>query len=169
MGSSRVMMKERLTLIEFWFKLILLAFFGLLFLLSTSYPLKAKQFPQLIALFGLMTVVISLVVDFIRKAPLAQEITDVGDTELKTLGKEAKGMRWRRFYRAWAIILVSTAAGFLGGFLFTTFFLFISFSLFFGERKNLFKNTLVTVSLTIIVYFTFQWIFKIPLLQGALW
>ena len=165
----RVIMKEKLTLTEFWLKLILLVFFVLLYLLSTPYPLKAKQFPQLIALFSLIVIVVSLVTDFVRKGALAREITDVGDTELKTVDKEAKGMRRRRFYHAWAIILVSTAAGFLGGFLFTTFFLFISFALFFGEKKNLFKNGLVTVSLTIIVYFTFQWVFGIPLLRGVLW
>jgi hypothetical protein len=162
-------MKERLKLIDFWLKLILLVFFGLLFLFSSPYPLKAKQFPQLIAVFGLIIVVVSLVTDFVRKVPLAQEITDVGDTELKTLDKEEKKMRRKRFFQAWAIILISTGVGFAGGFLFTTFFLFFSFSLFFGEKKNLVKNVLVTVSLTIFVYFTFQWIFKIPLLQGILW
>ncbi len=163
------MMKEKVNLTEFWFKLILLIFFSLLYLLSIPYPLKAKQFPQLIAIFALILIIISLIFDFVRKGTRAGEMTDVGDTELKVIDRKAKKVMRRRFYQAWGIILVSTAAGFLGGFLFTTFFLFFSFSLFFGEKKNLLKNTLVTVSLTIAVYFTFQWIFKIPLLKGAFW
>jgi hypothetical protein len=162
-------MKENLNLTEFWFKLILLIFFSLLYLLSIPYPLRAKQFPQLIALFGLILIVISLIFDFIRKGTETGEMTDIGDTELKVIDKEAKKRMRKRFYQAWAIIIVSTAIGFLGGFLFTTFFLFISFALLFGHKRNLSKNTAIAVSLTIIIYFTFEWIFGVPLLEGVLW
>jgi uncharacterized MAPEG superfamily protein len=59
--------------------------------------------------------------------------------------------------------------GFSGGFLFTTFFLLMGFALFFGERGNLFKNTVVAIAMTIVIFFIFQWIFEIPLLKSFIW
>ena len=76
-------MKEKLRLTEVWFKLVLLVVFGLLFLLAIPYPEKSKQFPQLIALFSLIMIVISLIIDFTRKGTVAEGIADVDDTELK--------------------------------------------------------------------------------------
>jgi hypothetical protein len=162
-------MKEKLKLPEVWFKLVLFLFFGLLFLLAIPYPEKSKRFPQLLAIFSLIMIVISLIIDFTRKGTVAEGIADVDDTELKILDDANQKTRRKRFYRAWEIILVSTAIGFLGGFLFTTFFLFMGFALFFGERKNLYKNTLIAVLMTIIIFFSFQWVMSVPLLAGLLW
>jgi hypothetical protein len=162
-------MKEKLKLPEVWFKLVLFFFFGLLFLLAIPYPEKSKRFPQLLAIFSLIMIVISLIIDFTRKGTVAEGIADVDDTELKILDDTNQKTRRRRFYRAWEIILVSTAIGFLGGFLFTTFFLFMGFALFFGERKNFFKNTLIAVFMTIIIFFSFQWVMSVPLLAGLFW
>jgi len=162
-------MKEKLKLIEVWFKLVLLGFFILLYLLAIPYPEKSKQFPQLIAVFSLIMIVISLVIDFTRKDKVAEGIADVDDTELKALDAPTQKTKRKRFYRAWGIILVSTAIGFLGGFLFTTFFLLMGFPLLFGEKRNLFKNTVVAIAMTVIIFFIFQWIFEIPLLQSFIW
>jgi len=162
-------MKEKLKLTEVWFKLVLFVFFGLFFLLAIPYPEKAKQFPQIIAIFSFIMIVISLMTDFIRKGKSAEGIADVDDTELKVLDAPIQKTRRKRFYKAWGIILVCTAIGFLGGFLFTTFFLLMGFPLFFGERGNLFKNTVVAIAMTIIIFFIFQWVFEIPLLISFIW
>jgi len=162
-------MKEKLKLTEVWFKLVLLIFFVLFSLLSIPFPEKSKEFPQIIALFSLILIVISLIIDFTRKGKVAEGIGDVDDTELKVLDAPIQKTKRERFYKAWAIILISTAMGFSGGFLFTTFFLLMGFALFFGERGNLFKNAIVAVAMTIVIFFIFQWIFEIPLLKSFIW
>ena len=162
-------MKEKLKLTEVWFKLVLFVFFILFFLLSIPYPEKSKQFPQLIAIFSLIMTVISLMIDFTRKGKVAEGIGDVDDTELKVLDATTQKTKRKRFYKAWGIILVSTAIGFLGGFLFTTFFLLMGFPLLFGEKRNLFKNAIVGMAMTVIIFFIFQWIFEIPLLKSFIW
>ena len=162
-------MREKLTSVEVLFKLALLAFFGLLYLLSISYPAKSRQFPQLIATFILIILFISLIIDLTRKGAVAGEISEVDDTELKIIDKETRRARRIRFYLAWGIILFSVGIGFLGGFLFTTFSLFIGFAFFFGERKNLLKNTALAVCITVAVYVLFEWVMKVPLIGGILW
>ncbi len=162
-------MKEKLKLTEVWVKLALLLFFGLFFILAAPFPEKSKQFPQLIAIFSLIMVVISLIIDFTRKRTVAEAIADVDDTELRVLDHATQETRKKRFYKAWAIILIATAAGFLGGFLFTTFLLLLGFPFVFGERRKLFKNTIVALGMTVIILFIFQWIFEIPLLESFIW
>jgi hypothetical protein len=161
-------MKEKAKLTEVWFKLVLFVLFGLFFLLAIPYPEKSKQFPQLIAIFSLSMIAISLMTDFIHKGKMAEGIADVDDTELRVLDATNQKTRRKRFYMAWGIILVSTAIGFLGGFLFTTFFLLMGFPLFFGEREHLFKNIFISVLMTMIIFFSFQWVMGVPLLEGIL-
>lgn len=162
-------MKEKLRLTEVWFKLALLLFFGLLFILAIPYPEKSKQFPQLLAVVSLILILISLLKDFFQKGKVAEAIADVDDTELRTMDPEARVTKRGRFYRAWGIILASTALGFLGGFLFTSFFLLIGFAFFFGEKKYLLKNALIAVLMTVIIFFSFQVVMGVPLLSGLLW
>lgn len=164
-------MEGRFKRTEVWFKLVLLILFSLLYLLAIPYPEKSKQFPQLIAVFSIVMIVISLIIDLTRKGTGVGEIADVGDTELKILDETTKKARRKRFYQAWGIILISTAIGFLGGFLFSTFSLFVGFALFFGKRtrKYLFKNIFIAVVMTILIYVAFQWIMGVPLLTGILW
>jgi hypothetical protein len=162
-------LKERLKLTEVWFKLVLFLFFGLFFLLAIPYPAKSKHFPQLLAAFSLILIVISLLKDFLQKGKTAGAIADVDDTELRVLDHATQKTRKKRFYKAWGIILVSTGIGFWGGFLFTTFLLLLGFPLLFGQRRKLFKNTVVALGMTIIILFIFQWIFEIPLLEGFIW
>ena len=158
-------MKERIPLVESCFKIVLLFFFGTLYFLANSYPEKSRQFPQLVALFGLVSILVSFTFDLIRERAASVEIADVGDTELKVVDEGQKKQRRRRFYLAWAIILVSTGMGFLIGFLFTTFLLFVGFALFFGRREILIKNIFIAVAITAAVYFIFQRVFGVPLLS----
>ncbi len=75
----------------------------------------------------------------------------------------------RRLAEAWAIILVSTAIGFLGGFLFMSFFLFFGFALRSGSRKKMLQNIVIAFLLTGVIYVTFQRFMGVPLLGGIIW
>lgn len=162
-------MKEKLKLRKIGFRVVLFVLFGFVFIQANSYPKESKQLPQLIAISTLIMILISLIVDFTKKKKTEGEMTGVDDTELTVLDESAKKERGKRFYNAWGIILISTAIGYLGGFLFSTLFLFIGFALLFGPKKNLFRNIVITVTMTIAIYLTFQWIMKVPLLEGILW
>jgi hypothetical protein len=48
-------------------------------------------------------------------------------------------------------------------------FLFAGFALIFGQRKNIFKNMVVAVVMTICIYFVFEWLMSVPLLSGLFW
>lgn len=161
-------MKEKLQKTEVWFKLFLFAFFGFLYWLATPYPEKSRQFPQLIALVSLIMIVLSLIMDFTR-GTAKEEIADVEDTEMKLGDSTLKKERKKRFTRAWGVILVSTAVGFLGGFLFSTFLFFLGFALFFAKREMFWKNTAIASGITVVVYFLFERIMGVPLLAGVLW
>ncbi len=162
-------MKDKLKRLEVWFKLLLVAFFCALYILAIPYPAKSKQFPQLIAVFSLLMLFFSLVSDFTKKDAKATQIGDVDGTELEDIDEAARNTRRKRFAKAWAILLFSAAAGFLGGFLFATFFLLLGFALFFGGIKDRFKNSAIAVILTIAIYFIFQYMMAVPLLNGVLW
>ena len=161
-------MREKFQWGEVLFKIALLAFFALLYFVALPYPEKAKQFPQLLAQFSFILVVISLVMDFTGKRIIAEEIADAGDTELKVTDETVKRSRKKRFYQAWGIILVSTAIGFLGGFLFSTFSLFMGFALIFGKRtrRNRLKNLVTAAAMTALIYLIFEWMMGVPLLEG---
>jgi hypothetical protein len=162
-------MKEKLKSGEVLFKIVLFFVFGGFFIGAMSYPHDSRQFPQLLAGLGVILTTIALAIDFIRKQVLEGEIADVDDTELRVMDAATKKARRKRFYQAWAIILGSTAIGFLGGFLFSTICLFIGFGLLFGRRENWVKNAIMAVALTLLVYFVFGRIMGVPLLDGVLW
>lgn len=152
--------------IDVKFKIILLGLFIFLYMIAGTYPEKSKKFPQLIAFCTIIILILSLIIDFTRREKVQEEIIDVGDTELTKPDETLKKARKNRFYKAWIIILISTAIGFWGGFLITTFLLLIGFPILFGGRKNLPKNIAVAIIITVIIFFTFQWIFGISLLKG---
>ena len=162
-------MKEKLRKTEVRFKLFLFVFFGFLYWLAIPYPEKSRQFPQLIALVSLIMIVLSLIMDFTRGGTAKGEIADVEDTEMKMGDSTLKKERKKRFATAWGIILVSTAVGFLGGFLFSAFLIFLGFALFFGKREMFWKNTAVAFGVTVVIYFLFERIMGVPLLAGVLW
>ena len=162
-------MKEKLKSTEVWFKIVLLVVFSGFFILAMPYPQESRQFPQLLAAISVGLTVIALAMDFLRAQVVSGEIGDVDDTELKVLDAATKRSRRKRFYQAWAILLVATTAGFLGGFLFSTVLLFAGFGLAFGRRENWVRNMIVAVAMTALVYFVFGRIMAVPLLNGVLW
>jgi hypothetical protein len=162
-------MKGKLKQIEVWFKLTLFLFFLFLYLTAIPYPEKSKQFPQLIALMCLILLAISLVLDLTKKETRKRQLASVDDTELQEIKETEKKERRKRLLEAWGILLSSAALGILAGFLFTTFFLLAGFAVFYGGKKDLFRNTAVAVTLSVLTYFIFEWVMGVPLLDGVLW
>jgi predicted lysophospholipase L1 biosynthesis ABC-type transport system permease subunit len=162
-------MIEKFRLTEVWCKIALLFVFSTFYFAAIPFPEKSKQFPQLLALVSLVMTVIALVLDFTRKHAVQAEISDVDDTELKVLDAGTKRERRKRYYQTWAIVIVSTGVGFLGGFLFSALCLFAGFGLISGSRQKLIRNTIVAVATTIVVYLVFGLVMKVPLLAGILW
>ncbi len=150
---------------EVWFKLFLLALFVSLLFLEIPYPPDSKKFPELIALFSLIMLGISLVLDFASKETAVREITDTGESQLGVADASTKKDRRKRFYQTWGIILASTAVGFWGGFLFSTFLLFLGFALFLGRRNDFLKNAAIAVFTTGIIYLIFEWMMGVPLIE----
>ena len=162
-------MKERLKSTEIWFKIVLMFVFGGFFILAMPYPQESRQFPQLLAAISVALTAIALAMDFLRAQVVAGEIDGVDDTELKIMDAPTRRARRKLFYQAWAILIVATAAGFLGGFLFSTVLLFAGFGLAFGRRQNRARDIIIAVALTALVYFVFGRIMAVPLLNGVLW
>lgn len=151
---------------DVWCKTALMALFVLLYVMARSYPSESRQFPQLIAVFTFVVLVISLVRDFFGEKRVAPpESTEASDAGFQA-ADQAKGPKEkkRRLYLTWGMILVATGIGFVGGFLITTFLMFIGFALFFGEKKHLLRNSLTAVAVTAVIYFIFEWIMRVPLL-----
>ena len=157
-------MKETLKRLDVWCKMALMALFAMLYLMARSYPSESRQFPQLIAVFTLAILAISLIRDFSKRAAPSPGTKEAGDAGFQAAdqGNEERDRR-RRFYLTWVMIIVSTGLGFWGGFLITTFLLFIGFALFFGEKKHLVRNTISAVAVTAVIYFIFEWIMRVPL------
>jgi len=162
-------MKEKLKSTEVWFKIILLFVFSGFFILAIPYPQESRQFPQLLAAISVVLTVIALAMNFLRAQVIAGEIDGVDDTELKVVDTATRLARRKRFYLAWAILLISTGIGFLGGFLFSAVLLFGGFGLASGRRENWVKNVIIAVAMTVVVYFIFGRIMAVPLLNGVLW
>ncbi len=162
-------MKEKLKLTDVQIKLALVFIFAFAYFFAMSYPEKSRAFPQLISAVSVILVVLSLIFDFRKKEAVSVQLTDIDDAEVKVLSREEKRARKQRFYKAWAIIIISTLMGFLGGFLLSAFFFFLGFAVVFGERKKVVKNIVITVVMTIITYLVFEHIMGVPLLEGILW
>ena len=159
-------MKEPLGRLDVWCKMALMALFVLLYAMTRSYPSESRQFPQLIAIFTLVVLTISLARDFFGKKTAAPpEYAEASDAGFQVADQnQGARERKRRLYLTWGLILISTGIGFWGGFIITTFLLFIGFALLFGEKKNLLRNSLTAVAVTAVIYFVFEWIMRVPLL-----
>jgi hypothetical protein len=162
-------MKEQFKSLDVWFKVVLLSLFAAFFVLAIPYPQDSKQFPQLLAAVSFILTAVALAMDFFPGQVAVGEIGDVDDTELKVLDEATRLARRRRFYLAWAIILVSAGAGFLGGFLFSTVLLFAGFGFAFGSRENRVRDAVIAIAMTALIYVVFGKIMAVPLLDGILW
>jgi hypothetical protein len=161
--------KEKFRLTEVWLKVGLLFFFTAFYLLALPFPEKSRQFPQLLALVSLGLTVIALILDFTRGSAVQAEIADVDNTELEVRDGATRRARRKRYYRAWAIVIVSTGVGILGGFFFSALCLIGGFSVLFGSREHIRRNTLAGIGIVAGVYIVFGKVMGVPLLNGVLW
>ena len=157
-------MKATLKRLDVWCKIALMALFAVLYLMARSYPSESAQFPQLIAGFTMAVLALSLSRDFFGKQAASPGSAETGDAGFQAAEQrsEEKEKR-RRFTLTWVMIIVSTGLGFWGGFLITTFLLFIGFALFFGEKRHLLRNIISAVAVTAAIYFVFEWVMRVPL------
>ena len=162
-------MREKFRLTEVWCKIALLFLFSAFYVLALPFPEKSRQFPQLIALMSLGLTVIALVLDFTRRSAVQAEISSVDNAELEVLDGATKRARRGRYYRAWAIVIVSTGVGILGGFFFSALFLIGGFSVLFGSKEHAKRNALAGTAILLGVYIVFGKIMGVPLLSGLLW
>lgn len=159
-------MKETLKRLDVWCKMLLAVVFVLLYVIARSYPSESRQFPQLIAGFTFLILLISLTRDFFgKKRAASPESAEASDAGFQAADQDKGNKdRKRRLYLTWAMILVSTVIGFGGGFLITTFLLFIGFALLFGEKRHRLRNSISAVVVTVVIYFLFEWVLRVPLL-----
>jgi len=162
-------MLEKFKLTEVWLKIALLFVFSAFYVAALSFPEQSRQFPQLLAVAGLVMTAIALAMDFTRQRAVRAEISGVDDTELRVLDADDLRARKKRYYQAWAIILFSTIIGFLGGFLFSALCLFAGFALYSGSRAKLPRNLVAGAGMTVVVYVVFGVMMGVPLLNGVLW
>lgn len=161
--------REKFRLTEVWCKIALLFLFSAFYVLALPFPEKSRQFPQLLALASLALTVIALVLDFTRRSAVQAEISDVDNTELAVLDTATRRVRRKRYYRAWAIVIVSTGVGILGGFFFSALCLIGGFSVLFGNREHVKRNALAGAAIMVGVYIVFGKLMGVPLLSGLLW
>jgi len=162
-------MTKKHKLQDICFRLGLLALFAFFYVTASPFTLETKQFPQLIAICTMVVIILSLMADLKGKASAASEKTPKDHEKREVNDATTDGTSTRRFYEAWAIILVSTAIGFLGGFLFMVFLLFLGFGLRSVGRKKVLKTIIIAVLSTATIYYLFQSVVGIPLLDGILW
>jgi ABC-type Fe3+ transport system permease subunit len=152
--------------LEIGFKVVLFAVFAGAYGVAMYYSQKARQFPQLIALLTLILIFLSLLGDLTRRLKRRDSLRKDGNDRPGKIDRT----RRVRFYKAWLVILSATAAGVLGGFLFSTFFLLAGFPLLLGDdqKRGLPRHLSVAVVLTACIYLIFQYLMGVPLLSGLL-
>jgi hypothetical protein len=177
--------------VESFFKLSLLAFLLLLMVIGRSYPEKSRLFPELLITITILFVILSFIQGFIKprgekkkeqaKAPetpaldiLEEKLRWVKEMEEKS-GEDAgfkllgESERRKRLWQSVLIILVSLGIGYLGGFLLTIPFYFITFGILHGPGKQALKYIIIGVGITVVIYGFFTTLMGVPLLRGLLW
>ena len=134
--------------LEVAFEIVLLVAFAVLYGLAMPYPDRARQFPQLIAAFSLVMVVLALVQD-LRRGRIQRKRVAIG-----------------RVARAGGIIV---GLGFVGGFLLSVLLFFLGFAFFFGARDAFWRHAAIAVGVTAAIWVLFERIMGVPLLEGVLW
>ena len=174
---------------ETLFKLCLLVFFSLFIWTGRSYNAKSRLFPELLCITTFIFIVASLLQDFIKakRAPRREIInpegapSDVFEEKMRLIKEvEEKSedagyvmldekVRKKRLWQSVVIILISIVIAYLGGFLLTVPFYFISFGILHGQKKQALKYILIAFVITLVTYLGFTTLMEVPLLSGLLW
>jgi ABC-type Fe3+ transport system permease subunit len=151
--------------LEICFKLVLFFMFGTGYAVAAQYSQKARQFPRLIALITLILIALSLIQDLYR---WLRERESASTKSSETSPKD--NIRRTRFFKAWLIIIVSTGAGVLGGFLFSAFLLLAGFPLLLGDEtgRSMVWQISLAAMMTACIYMIFEYLMGVPLLTGLL-
>jgi len=174
--------------VAIWFELALLVAFGAAYVVAGTYPDRARQFPQLIALVSLLLTALALVQDYLAggtrpaspQTPLtAGRATEPASPQTPlTAGRATEpaspqttepAIATSRVAKAAAIIVVATLAGAAGGFLLSVLLLFLGFAFFFGAREAFWRHAAWSVGVSVVIYLLFDRVMGVPLLAGLLW
>ena len=175
---------------EFILKLCLLGFFLLLMSISQTYPKKSRLFPELLGGITVILIIASLILDILKSKRKERNeelqtpeavLSDIVEKKMRMV-KEAEeksedagfelleaSERKKRLRQCVLIILISLGIGYLGGFLLTVPFYFITFGILHGARKQALKYIVIAFGTTVAAYLFFTTLMGIPLLRGALW
>jgi hypothetical protein len=183
-------MAKRFRPVETIFKVCLLAFFLMLMWMARSYPEKSRFFPEILGCITVLFIIISFVQDFLKPRgegkkvevkelePPPSDIREETLRRLKEVEEKAEdagyeeleaGLKKKRLTQGVIIILISLGIGYLGGFLLTVPFYFISFGILHGDRKKALKYVIIGAAVTVVTYLSFTSLMGVPLLRGALW
>jgi hypothetical protein len=141
--------------LDLFFHMGVLSFFLLLLWESRRYPFESRLYPQVIGVFALILIAVSLFQHFRR-----EEKEAVVDT--------LAGLRRKRFLQISLILVFATAIGFLGGFLLSVLCYYVAYAFFQEDKTKLLRTLGMGVALTIIFYISFGWFLNVPLLRGVL-
>jgi hypothetical protein len=141
--------------LDVFFQAGLLIFLALLIWKSASYPFESRLYPQIIGGATIILLAVSIVRHF--RTHTAEENAA---PELV--------LRRKRFFKASIIVLLSTAVGFMGGFLLSVLCYYIGYALLQENKSRLFRTLGIGIALTVLFYISFGWLMHVPLLRGWL-
>jgi VIT1/CCC1 family predicted Fe2+/Mn2+ transporter len=103
-----------------------------------------------------------------EKLRLVRELEEKGEGDA---GYELleKGLRRKRLVQSVIIILISLGIGYLGGFLLTVPFYFITFGLLHGQKRQGLRYIVIAIVITGVIYLFFTHLMGVPLLRGIWW
>jgi len=170
-------------------KVCLLAFFLFWIWIGRTYPEKSRLFPDLLSGVGIILILLSFAMGLIKQKKEKKKVTepeppssDVREEKLrwvkemeeqseKDAGFELleKSERKKRLWQSILIILISLGIGYLGGFLLTVPFYFLTFGILHGAKKQTLKYIIIALGVTIVTYSFFTILMGVPLMKGLLW
>ena len=137
------------------FKLAVIVFLTILLNESQDYPDHSRLFPQIVTIFGLVIVVLSLGKDMISEV----------NKKVEEQNKSKKSETKLRFFKTVVVIIIAFLISLIGGILFVVPAAYLCYFSFFGRREIAGRIFFITVMVTLIAYGIFKMLFKIPVLN----
>ena len=169
-------MAKRFRPTETIFKVCLMAFFLMLMWMGRTYPQKSRLFPEILGGISVLFIIISFIQDFLKPKGEGKKVvvkepeppsSDVREETLRRL-KEVEehaddagyveleaSLKKKRLTQGVIIILISLGIGYLGGFLLTVPFYFITFGVLHGDKKKALKYVIIAAAVTVVTYLSF--------------
>ena len=141
------------------FRICILAFLVILFHETVHYPLHSRLFPEIIIVFGVFLVLLSVGKDVIMKP----------DTVTEDRDDAKRSENRRRMLKTGLVIIISFLISMSFGILFVVPAAYIGYLIFLGKRETAGKILLVTIIITLMVYGIFRSLFGIPVFKSYFW